>query len=275
MTRLILVILLALQWHFPQAFAQTLEIFELDYNILDTRLGKYAKKNRERMTRLEELFQDAGCTSPHLQKQPIRGSELANVICALPGSTDSLIIVGAHYDFAGDGQGVVDNWSGASLLPSLYESLRTHPRHHTYLFIGFGEEETGFLGSQSYVRQLSKEQRLKIHAMVNLDSLGLSGTKVEMGRGDQNLIKLLSRVSKATGLPLDGMNADRVGDSDANSFSRAKVPTVTIHSITQDTLPIIHSRLDLLTAVKLNDYHDTFMLVAYYLAALDELVHTK
>ncbi len=59
------------------------------------------------------------------------------MICVLPGNSEKVIIVGAHFDHVSDGSGVVDNWSGASLLPSLYQALKDHPRKHTFIFIGF------------------------------------------------------------------------------------------------------------------------------------------
>jgi Zn-dependent M28 family amino/carboxypeptidase len=69
----------------------------------------------------------------------------------LPGSSDQVIIVGAHFDRVPEGDGVVDNWSGASLLPSLYEAVKNEPRKHTYIFIGFTDEEQGEVGSRFYV----------------------------------------------------------------------------------------------------------------------------
>ena len=45
-----------------------------------------------------------------------------------------------------NGEGVVDNWNGASLLPSLFESLESQALRHTFRFIGFAEEETGLSG---------------------------------------------------------------------------------------------------------------------------------
>jgi hypothetical protein len=61
-------------------------------------------------------------------EQPIKGSKLPNVICTLPGQTDSVILVGANFDHAEVGDGVIDNWSGASMLPSLYQALNIEPR---------------------------------------------------------------------------------------------------------------------------------------------------
>ena len=77
----------------------------------------------------------------------MKGSRLPSVICWPPGSSDKVIIVGVHFDRVSKGDGVVDNWSGASLLPSLYEAVKSEPRKHTYIFIGFTDEEVGEAGS--------------------------------------------------------------------------------------------------------------------------------
>ena len=69
------------------------------------------------------------------------------MICALPGTSDKVIIVGAHFDHVPKGDGVADHWSGASLLPSLYEAIKKEPRRHSYIFIGFTDEEKGEVGS--------------------------------------------------------------------------------------------------------------------------------
>jgi len=64
----------------------------------------------------------------------------------------------------------VDNWSGASLLPSLLYSLSDEPRRHTFIFIAFTGEELGMLGSDFYAKSLTPEQRSRIEAMINTDS---------------------------------------------------------------------------------------------------------
>ena len=124
------------------------------------------------------MFLDAGCaaanrvgTTGSLQrKQP-------NVICVLPGKGMETIIVGAHFDHATEGDGIVDNWSGASLLPSLMESLKGTPRKHTFIFVGFTGEEDDLRGSEFYVKQIPAEQTAQLTAMVNMDSLGLGRHK--------------------------------------------------------------------------------------------------
>src|ERR1700682_2496581 len=122
----------------------TAEIFRykpVAREIVEARLGRYTGNNKQREATLKKMFAEAGCDDQHLSEQPVKGSKQPNVICLLPGSSDRVIIVGAHFDRVSQGDGVVDNWSGASLLPSLYEAVKTESRKHTYIFVGFTDEE--------------------------------------------------------------------------------------------------------------------------------------
>jgi Zn-dependent M28 family amino/carboxypeptidase len=186
------------------------------------------------------------------------------------GDPNSAIIVGAHFDFVNKGKGVVDNWSGASLLPSLYQSIKATPRRHTFIFVGFTDEELGLVGSRYYLRQLSKEEIRKISAMVNLDSLGTGPTKVESDRAEKRLTNALAAVAQTFKLPVSIVNVHQVGLSDSDSFQDKKVPSINIHSVTNITLPILHSAEDQMSAIRITDYYDSYRLIAAYLAYLDE-----
>ena len=251
------------------SFVQELEEPPISRESIETRLKQFSSSNRERKATLLRLFREAGCRDRFLAEQVIGGEDLPNVICALEGATDSVIIVGAHFDLTESGEGVVDNWTGASLLPTLFESLRAHARLHTFVFIGFTEEERGLIGSKFYASRLTREQRAKTRAMVNLDTLGLSDTKVWASRADPELLKALFGVADGLRLPLEIVNADRMGTADSESFVKVKIPSITIHSLTEETLPILHTARDRWEAVQLDDYLKTCRLIAAYLAFLD------
>ena len=270
MARLISGILLAL---LPAA-SQTVRV---EYGTVpraqvERRLRAYEDSNIKREQKLRALFEEAGCTGEFLTEQPVKHVKAPNIICTLPGETASLIVVGGHFDFVNEGQGVVDNWSGCSLLPSLYLSVKAKPRRHTYLFIGFTNEEEGMVGSRFYVDKLSKEERKKIAAMVNLDSLGTSTTKLELDRGDKRLAHALAAVAATFKLPLNVVNVHLVGLSDSDSFQDAHVPSLSIHSLTQETFPILHTRRDQLDAIHLDEYYDTYLLLRVYLVYLDQIL---
>ena len=104
-------------------------------------------KNADRQQRLKDYFVQAGCSGPALEIDHPKRSKFGNVICTLNGDSSQQILVGAHFDHVSSGSGAVDNWSGASLLPSLYQSLATGSRKHTFVFVGFFGEEEGLVGS--------------------------------------------------------------------------------------------------------------------------------
>ena len=155
------------------------------------------------------------------------------------------------------------------MLPSLLESLKSTLRRHTFVFIGFTDEEKGLVGSQFYVHELGKQGRREIRAMVNMDSLGTSPTKFELDRGDKTLARDLATVAANFKLPLSVVNVHRVGRSDSDSFQDARIPAICIHSVTNETWPILHSPRDQISAIHLDDYYDTYLLLRAYLAYLD------
>lgn len=240
----------------------------LTRDTIETRVRGFSGSDAEREARLKKFFMDSGCKD--ISEEVVKAKNPPNLICVLPGQTDRVILVGAHFDHVSAGDGVVDNWSGASLLPSLLWSVRQAPRQHTYVFVGFTEEEKGLVGSNFYARHLTPEERSKIEAMVNMDTLGLGPTEIWVSHADKTLVVALEAVAQALNVPLRGMNVDQVGESDSESFARYKIPRITIHSVTQDTWPILHSSRDRLDAIKADEYYDTYKLVAGYLTFLDQ-----
>lgn len=243
--------------------------------VVEMRLRRYTGDNRQRETTLKQLFSEAGCDDQHISEQSVKGSKLPNVICVLPGAgaSDKVIIVGAHFDRAPEGQGVVDNWSGASLLPSLYEAVKIQPHKHTYIFIGFTDEERGEVGSHFYVRQMTQEQVAATAAMVNMDTLGLAPTEVWASHSDKRLSGAIAYVGKQLNLPVTAVNVDQVGSTDSVQFAARGIPSITIHSLTQETWSahILHSSKDKFSAMKLDDYYQTYRLLSAYVVFLDQV----
>jgi Zn-dependent M28 family amino/carboxypeptidase len=253
--------------------AEDVKYQTLSRDVLEARLGKYAGSNKQREATLKQLFTDAGC-GDHLSEQPVKESSLPNVICVLPGASEKTIIVGAHFDHVPDVDGVVDNWSGASLLPTLYESIKAIPRHHTYLFIGFTDEERGLVGSSFYARHMTKEQTAAATAMVNMDTLGLSSTEIWGSHADKNLNAAMAYVAKQLHLPVSSVNVESIGArADSESFADRKIPSITIHSLTPEAVRnhILHTSKDRMSAMRMDDYYESYRLIAAYLAFLDQV----
>lgn len=234
-----------------------------------SRLEGFATKNPEREQVLRTFLADAGCAPEHLSEEKVAHSSLPNLICVVPGASDRTIIVGAHFDKVKAGDGVADNWSGAAMLPSLLEALSKDPRKHTYVFIAFTDEEKGLVGSDYHARHMTKVERQKVSAMVNLDTVGLAPAEVWANPADKNLLKALSIVATSMKLPLFVMNVDNVGTTDSESFHQNSMPALTIHSVTPKNFRLLHTSNDNIKLVQRQDYFDTYQLVCGYLAFLD------
>ncbi len=236
---------------------------------VEARLKEYRGTNRERGATLKRMFVDAGC-GEHVSEQRVR-SRPPNQLCVLPGNSDRVIIVGAHFDKVSEGDGVADNWSGAALLPSLYQAIKVEPRQHTYVFIGFTDEEAGLVGSSFYVRHMTPEQVAATDAMVNLDTLGLAPTNIWVSRSNEELVRAVAYVARLLNSPANGLNFERIGSTDSESFAKKKIPRITFHSLNQkvENDGILHSRKDKLSAIHLDEYYETYRLLTVYLVFLD------
>ena len=235
-------------------------------DVLQKRMRAGLVQIKERQDAVKALFAEAGCEAV---EQKVR-KNIDNVICTLRGRTASTIIVGGHYDYRTEGQGMVDDWTGTALLASLYETLKSEPRQHTYKFVAFAAEELGLVGSEHFVKSMTADDKNATVAFVNLECLGLSPTKVWVSRSTPELVRRLDEIAAAVHAPIAGVNVDRVGDDDTHSFKNKNIPVISIHSVTPETLGILHSRRDNLAAVRMDDYYLSYRLIAFYLAYLDE-----
>jgi Iap family predicted aminopeptidase len=256
------------------SFADTLRFHVIPREVVESRLRQYKGDDQQRESTLKQIFADAGCNGQNLSEQAVKGSKQPNLICMLPGNSNRTIIVGAHFDHVSAGDGVVDNWSGASLLPSLYEAVKVAPRQHSYIFIGFTDEEQGEVGSHFYAQHMTREEIAATDAMVNMDTLGLAPAEVWASHSDKQLTNALGYLGKLMNQPVRGVNVEQIGSTDSEQFAARKVPSITIHSLTQETwnARILHTRRDTISEMRLDEYYASYRLIAAYLSYLDQLL---
>lgn len=232
-------------------------------DVLQNRLKLATPKNPERYGRLKALFDESGCRGEAFHEQAVKGSKEPNMICGVAGTGESprKIVVGAHFD-SGGGDGIIDNWSGAVLLPGLSEILRQSPRRHTFEFVGFAAEEKGLLGSRTYLKSIPKSERERIAAVITMDSIGLTPTKYWPNGSTKELAIAAARIAQALKLDFRGLNVDQVGTTDSQIFKDARIPVLSLHSVTQETWGIVNSGKDVWPAVSWKDYFDTYRLIS-------------
>jgi hypothetical protein len=93
-----------------------------------------------------------------------------NVILTVPGQSEEVIIVGAHYDSIFF-PGASDNASGMALLLESALRMRDADNYYTIKYIFFGAEEMGLLGVAHYVTSLTHPEHANIKFVINADVL--------------------------------------------------------------------------------------------------------
>lgn len=97
-----------------------------------------------------------------------------NVIATLTAeNAPGTIIIGAHYDNYKVGEGANDNGSGVAVLLDTAARLFADTPKYNVVFIAFGAEEAGMMGSKHYVVQMRESQRQETLLMINIDSVAM------------------------------------------------------------------------------------------------------
>lgn len=179
----------------------------------------------------------------------------ANVGGMLKGRGDlaaEYIIIGAHYDHLGYGYvgganpnnqgkihpGADDNASGtaglltlAARLKSRYDQLPEGAAARSVLFLAFGAEEMGLLGSEHFLRNTTVDST-KVAAMLNMDMIGrMRENEVDVsGTGTaEEFPAILEPLFKASGLKVRQIGSG-IGPSDHATFHRAGLPVLAFFS---------------------------------------------
>ncbi len=138
---------------------------------------------------IEEEFKKHG-VAPYFETYrdvfDAKGTETFNVVGYLEGTDKSLanefIIVGAHFDHIGTGKdvngdtianGANDNAAGSTAVISLakqFAQLKNNKR--SLLFVLFGAEERGLLGS-AHLAEVLKKKNIELYTMVNFEMIGV------------------------------------------------------------------------------------------------------
>jgi Zn-dependent M28 family amino/carboxypeptidase len=96
----------------------------------------------------------------------------SNVIAESPeGDPDNVVMAGAHLDSVPEGPGVQDNGSGSAALIETALALAKLEPVNTLRFAWWGAEESGLIGSEYYVANLTDEERDQIAAYLNFDMI--------------------------------------------------------------------------------------------------------
>jgi hypothetical protein len=235
---------------------------------LSGRLERLPGTNPEREKYVVDLFKLAGAKDADIVLQDI-GQGKHNIMVVKKGKTDRVIVVGGHHDKVEAGLGAIDNGTGSTMVANLYQALRDQDTDATIVFVAFGREEEGLLGSAAYLRSLSGAQKSKIDAMINLDTLGVNGTFSWKNNSTRALLDRVKAVAAASHRDLVEAHLDG-GDADSSSFREAGIPAITIYGASEDVIfDIIHTDRDTMAAFDLGHYKNSYLLTLDLIKSLD------
>lgn len=167
-----------------------------------------------------------------------------NVVVEIPGESDELIIVVAHYDktdinplvvpsllvngaldelvsWSFLSEGAVDNATGVAVALSLARAVAERPLRRTLRVVLVGAEESGLRGSRAHAARLSDDEWDRLAFVVNLDGVAIEGREncVTENVSAPYLSLRARRAAARIGLPLGRGEMPIVGMSDYASFA--------------------------------------------------------
>ena len=175
-----------------------------------------------RRTAIEKRLDTLGLqwrTSPF----EIDGQKGTNILADVGGSTSApLLLLGAHSDQVGKGEGATDNASGSATVLALAERLKAKPLANHRVAIAFWDlEEKGLLGSKAYVAEGGTKPAL----YVNFDVFAWGDTVWMMTPEAEGGLAVASRDAMAAkGLKLSA--GEHYPPTDHLSFLKSGWPAV-------------------------------------------------
>lgn len=131
---------------------------------------------------LVQQWQKQGYTSKVLPfDYQLKGKKFTsqNIQVDITGSSEKILVIGAHYDSTGHEHGslgATDNASGVAAILALSARLKEKSLPFSVRLLAFGAEEVGLQGAKAYIaNQLT--DREKLAAMINLDTI-IGGDKL-------------------------------------------------------------------------------------------------
>ena len=224
-------------------------------------------KNKERLEAVKSLFKKMGAADEEIKIE--KRDNVENLIVSKKGKTEETVIVGAHYDIVQVGCGAIDNWSGVVILANLFKTFRSIPTNKTILFVAFGKEEKGLVGSEAMAKSIPKEKRALFCAMINFDSFGLYYPQVLSNSSSSTMTDFATELAMEVKMPFHQASLAGVANADSTSFLRTDIPAITFHGLSSAWQDYIHSSRDKLENVNYQSVLVGYNFGALYLARVD------
>lgn len=222
----------------------------------------------------EVIDRNARKIAVNINQQFISNFKSQNVIGYIEGTDfpDSIIAVSAHYDHLGRMgdevyfPGANDNAAGVAMLLDFAKHFSENPPKKTMVFMAFGAEESGILGSRFFVENpLFKLQRLNF--LINLDVIGTGtdGVMVVNGADLPQAFALLESCNEKKYVP-EIKKRKNAPNSDHFWFAQKGIPAFFIYGLGGGTA--YHDIDDTSDKLQLEKYNDVFSLIRDFIIQL-------
>ena len=209
-------------------------------------------------------------------KPPIveAGYRSQNVCGYLPGKSDTMIVFTAHYEHLGmHGDtifyGAHDNASGTAAVLDIARMLSGNDNRYTYVFLFFGGEESGLVGSR-YFAEHPEIDLSKVKLLVNIDLFcgGDDGMMVVNANAPetQRYVDILQQINDANGYTPKISRRDNAANSDHYWFT-AHCPAIFLYTL-GGPFGGYHSPTDTCDGCGLGNYHRHMSLLRTFLDQL-------
>ena len=220
----------------------------------------------------DSLIWDADSVYLDVENVFLRDIVTHNVIGSISGLKKKSIIISAHYDHLGMmGKaifpGANDNASGVAMLLSLANYFSDKSPKYNLVFIAFGAEEAGILGSKYYVENpLFPLDDIKF--VLNLDIMGTGdeGITVVNGLLHKKQFKQLTSINKKQEYLSKIKIRGRAANSDHYWFSQLGIPSFFIY--TMGGIKAYHDVYDRSETLPMSEFNDLFHLLIDFIEAI-------
>ncbi len=225
----------------------------------------------------DSIYEHGQKISYNIESKFIPSYTTQNVIARIPGTrkcSKKTIVFTAHYDHLGRMgsdtyfPGANDNASGTAMLITLAKHFSESPSKHDIIFIAFGAEEAGLVGSKYYVdNPLTKLKKIKF--LINMDI---------MGSGEEGITAVNSTIFKKEYEILKSINEEMdllakvkkrgpTKNSDHYWFTEAGVPAFFIYTVGLNKN--YHDIFDVYEDLTFNEYQDITTLLQEFVLRIE------
>ncbi|MBW6483447.1 MAG: M28 family peptidase [Vicingaceae bacterium] len=240
---------------------QSLATTYVDYAIL--------KVKREKINRKSHSI------SVTIQQKLVSDYQSQNVIGHIKGTEfpDSLVAITAHYDHLGRMgdevyfPGANDNGSGIALMLNFAAHYTQHPPKKTIVFMAFGAEESGILGSNYFIQHpLFNLQQLNFLINVDVIGTGEEGLMVVNGIELSTAFDKLQTINTKNQYVTTIKKRKNAPNSDHYWFIEKGIPAFFIYGL--GSRKAYHDVEDIASTLPMNEFNNIFLLLRDFIDGL-------